>query len=218
VKSALLWTWRALAIPGVALLVLLAIGAVVLWRLGALKPERLAAVREAVVGEAARPAAPSPVTEGAELERREMEYQEQVRRREGHLADLAAALAADEKRLRDERARLEADRAALAKERADFAAARGPQAANEEQVRLKAVYKSIREMPAKEQVEVLVKYTDDKLVQVLKLYKAEAAAIWPVLRQHPEMAKPVTDAEPRRSRFDVVWEKYNKPDPLPMAP
>lgn len=208
--------WTLVRFAGVLALLALAVGGAILWSKGALTAPRLNAARDALAGREPPKAAPATGAE-ADLEARQMQYQEQVRRREGQLSDLGAALKADEQRLRDDQEKTRLERETLAKEKALFATARTPQEADERAAARRRVLKSIKEMNSIDQVEQLVKMPDDDLVEMLKLYKGEAGQVWPLLRLHTEMTKPGSEADPARTRFDLVWEKFNKPEPLPIA-
>lgn len=215
-KKVLGLVWTLVKFAGVLSLLALVVGGAILWKQGALTSPRLNAARDALAGREPARAAPSTEAE-ADLEARQMQHQEQVRRREAQLSDLGAAVRLDEERLRAAQEAARSEREKLAKEKTQFAVLRTPQETDEKGAARRRVLKSIKEMSATDQVEQLVKLPDEELVEMLKLYKGEAGQIWPLLRVHGEMIKPANENEPARSRFDLVWEKFNKPDPLPVA-
>jgi flagellar motility protein MotE (MotC chaperone) len=154
----------------------------------------------------------------SEFEERQRLWGQQTLRREEDLKNLAAVVAKDLESVREAEAKLKTDREKFEKDRTEWESARGPQQESEETAARRRTFKSIRDMAPPDQVAVLVRLPPPELVEMMKLYKGEAGTIWPLLQKHPEMDRElVPGATPRRTRFDVVWEEFNKPTPLPKT-
>jgi hypothetical protein len=207
--------WRlgsAICVLVVAALIVLGVMA---WRDGTIDARKLESIRRVLRGEpvfAPPPAESELARKIADLEEQQSRWSVQTRQRENDLQSLAASVEAGLTVLRQGEADLSKKAEALAEEQKRWDEARLPQALSEEQAKLQEVFKSIRDMAPQDAVKVLVRNDNKKLVQLLRLFKAEAAELWPVLMEDPEMKK----VEGNRTRFDLVWEEFNKPEPKPL--
>ena len=215
-KTAIKSLWRLLSALCV-LAVLAAAAAAVKWRAdGTLSEKKLATIRDVIKD---KPIYTEMPTEGAvgealtELESKQSRYDEQTQSREEALNELAISLKRDQEALRQAEDNLRKDREAFTKERDAWTALRAPREADEQEARRREVYRQMRDMAPKEIVDILVTYDHADLKQMLKLFKDAAADLIPVLRKHPKMEERVGDS--KTTQFDLFWQEYNKPEPIP---
>lgn len=214
-KAALRMVWNVVSMICILAVVVLIVAGIVLNSRGALTGPKIDAVVRVAKGEQVFEEPPTGSELGQkmiELEGLQSMWEQQRARTEQNLVNLAALSARELKGLREREE-------ALYQREQDFKAAkdawdavRGPQTQTEQVAARRRVFKSMIDMSPTEQVEILVTYGDKELAEMMKLYKGEAAGIWPALRAHTQMKAQQPDG---RSRFEVFWEIYNKPDPLP---
>lgn len=215
-KTAVKSLWTLLSALCVVL-VLLAGGLAVKWRAdGTLSDAKLSTIRDVIKD---KPLYTELPTEGQlgealeELESKQSRYEEQTKVREDALTDLAISMKSAQEALRQDEEKLKKGREAFERERAEWSAARAPKEDDEKLARRRDVYKQLRDMAPQAIVDVLVTYSHEDLKQMLRLFKADAAELIPLLRQHPEMQKRV--GETATTQFDLFWQEYNKPEPTP---
>lgn len=215
-KTTLKILWRLISVLCVLLVLGAAVFAVVLRRKGVLTPERLDTMRDVLAGKEVHTEMPTEGTLGealAELESKQARYDDQTMAREEALNELAISMKRDQEALRQAEDKLKKDIAAFEKVRDEWTARRAPKELDEAAARRRDVFKQLRDMAPAAIVDVLVTYDDADLKQMLKLFKADAADLIPLLRQHPEMQKKI--GETTATRFDLFWQEYNKPEPIP---